>query len=639
MPYVYEYLIAAIFISGTVLVSFFRKHLIATKLSKAFSFLITSILFTAIVNLATVFTIGYSKEIPVWLNYLLNIAYYVSSSGISISFCYCIIGYVEQDIYVIAAPLYRTLLMILVFIINLIIITTPLHKLVFYFDENLNYCHGPFYTIPYILSVILLCTTILYTIKNRKYFNHHQKFLIIFYILGVIGSIILQYFFTQELFIEFISAITAMLIFLSLENPDIYQDKTMDIYSRAAFKLVTHDMFEKEKKFYILALKLNGVQYIKETIGFDNTRHLLKQVAKKIIQAAKTKKVFRLSRVKIAIILPYDSQKLSKAIAELQNTFASNFLVGKNEVSISMRMVSISCPLNAKTSEEIFELIDYSTQNIEQHKPGYVMTVTKETIDEKVKEIQLVSKLKKAILENQFYMVYQPIYSNKKNKITTAEALIRLNRDVLDYPVGPDKFIPLAEENGLILNIGQFVFESVCRFISEQKIWEKGIEYIHVNLSAIQCMQNSLQEQLFKIMDSYNLDHKLIVLEITETSAIASSNTLKDNMDSLIKNGVHFAMDDFGSGFSNISSVVKYPFSSVKIDKSLIDSISTGIRAKTYIKNSITMLKELGLEIVAEGVETKEQIAFLKEANCDYIQGYFYSKPLNEEDFIKYIWK
>ena len=201
--------------------------------------------------------------------------------------------------------------------------------------------------------------------------------------------------------------------------------------------------------------------------------------------------------------------------------------------------------------------------------------------------------------------------------------------------VSPDEFIPVAEKNGLIHMIGEFVFRSVCKFIINNKLWEKGIEYIHVNLSVIQCMQEKLYEQLLGIMDFYGLDYKYIELEVTETAAVVSSDTLMINMKQLMEKNMSFALDDYGMGYSNTTSILKYPFHTIKLDKSIVWAAMKDDKARKLLQHTIAMFRDMGIELVAEGVETKEMAAMLSKMKCDYLQGYLYSKPVKAEEFLK----
>lgn len=248
------------------------------------------------------------------------------------------------------------------------------------------------------------------------------------------------------------------------------------------------------------------------------------------------------------------------------------------------------------------------------------------------REGEIVHILREALRFGRFEVYYQPIYSVQKKRYCSAEALIRLQDDQLGY-ISPEEFVPIAEQHGMIIEMGAFVFREVCRFITENRLWERGIEYIDVNLSVVQCMQENLHEQLIAIMDEFHLPYHCINLEITETAAVISSDSLHNNMTRLMEKGVHFSLDDYGTGFSNTASIVKYPFHTIKLDKSMLWSSMDSEKAMCALEHMIMMIKSMQMELVCEGVETQSQATMLEHMGCDYFQGYFFSKPVNAEAF------
>lgn len=243
--------------------------------------------------------------------------------------------------------------------------------------------------------------------------------------------------------------------------------------------------------------------------------------------------------------------------------------------------------------------------------------------------------IRDAIAENRFEMYYQPIYSIKEKKFLSAEALIRLYDENYGF-ISPELFIPVAERNGTILQIGDFVLDDVCRFLAECGKNGLGIEYIELNLSMVQCMQRNLTDKVQFYMRKYGLKPEQINLEITETAADTAQDIVEENIQALSEQGIHFSLDDYGIGYSNISRIMSLPFYIVKLDKSLADKVKDS-RMKIVLKNTIRMLKGIGMEIVVEGVETKEALQQFTQLECDFIQGYYFSKPLPEQEFVKFI--
>ena len=224
----------------------------------------------------------------------------------------------------------------------------------------------------------------------------------------------------------------------------------------------------------------------------------------------------------------------------------------------------------------------------------------------------------------------------------SAEALCRLIDDEFGY-IPPDEFIPVAERNGSILEIGRIVFEEACRFYQEGRLRQLGIEYIEVNLSVVQCMSRELEKVFDNVLSKYSIDASRINLEITESATAENQELLFDTIETLKQRGFNFSLDDYGTGYSNIAYMYEMPFSIIKIDKSILwkalhPTSGTGSKnAVIYLENTIRMLKAMDYKILVEGVETMEQKLLLEELGVDYMQGFYFSKPVRKDVFTDYV--
>ncbi|MGN0362673.1 MAG: EAL domain-containing protein [Bilifractor sp.] len=241
-----------------------------------------------------------------------------------------------------------------------------------------------------------------------------------------------------------------------------------------------------------------------------------------------------------------------------------------------------------------------------------------------------------ALQNHAFVVYYQPLWNCWSKRSDMAEALVRIKK-----PDGtiimPQRFIEYAERTGDIYAIGLLVLENVCRFVSDNHLIEKGITHIDVNLSGIQCMYKDLVHDINAILEKYHVPHSFIIFEITETTALYGTKTFAETIRHLREDGYGFALDDYGTGYSNISTLYNMQFTVVKLDKDLLWRCAESQGAQIVLKNSIRMLRELGVTIVQEGVETQEQLQYMLESECDEIQGYYFSKPIGEEDYLAYI--
>lgn len=243
--------------------------------------------------------------------------------------------------------------------------------------------------------------------------------------------------------------------------------------------------------------------------------------------------------------------------------------------------------------------------------------------------------IESALSNKRFEVYYQPIYSVKEKKFHSAEALIRLKDEKYGF-ISPEVFIPVAEKSGAIHKIGDFVLEQVCAFIASDEYKKLGMSYIEVNLSVVQCMQPKLANHIMEILTRYGVRPEQLNLEITETAASISQQALEDNIKDLTNMGMKFSLDDFGTGYSNMQRIVKLPFDIIKLDRTfteLYDNPKLGI----VLTNAINMIKAMKMKIVVEGVETEEMLKLFSELKCEYIQGYYFSKPIPREEFVKFI--
>jgi EAL domain-containing protein (putative c-di-GMP-specific phosphodiesterase class I) len=262
--------------------------------------------------------------------------------------------------------------------------------------------------------------------------------------------------------------------------------------------------------------------------------------------------------------------------------------------------------------------------------------VDEKTVAAKRVREEMIDTIKYALIDDRVEVFYQPIYSTRAKRFVSAEALVRI-RKADGTIIPPGMFIPIAEETGLIAKLGERVFEKTCQFIKDKKIEQFGVEYIEVNLSVVQCENRELAQMYIDIIEKYNLNPSFINLEITESASIIKRKTLLDNMKTLIDYGVSFSLDDFGNGESNLNYIVDLPIHIVKFDKDMTQAYFENEKAKYVLQAATDMIQGLELKVVAEGVETAEQLRELERLGIDYIQGYYFSKPVEEKQYLEFL--
>ncbi len=635
MQYIYRFDVAAIVIVLSVMITYFKNKTINTRSTLAFTALLWQCLCSSIFNVIAIILMRNINSSNIAFNYILNILYYIFFNAIPLCFYICVYYLSETNKKM---PRVRYWIFFGIYIIfSLLTLSTPFTKLVFWFDENYIFHHGVVFYLYYLLAAFYTTMGLIHFFNNRSNFTSNQVVSLLFFTFACIIATIVQVIFPNIMCMGFVLSLSILVTFLSLENPDDYKDTEMPFYNKRAFLAKAQENFENHKRTYVLGIGCNQLIYIIKAVGLKNRIILFEKVSTLLKNIPHKKLIFRFSFSKIAVFLSVESeQEREEQIEYIKKKFQEPFNCGDLDITLSPIIKLIQCPKEAKNIEELTDLFEDSLNIVNSDKLNNSLEVDVELLDKRRREHKIIQILENAIDAEDFEVVYQPIYSVEKKSFTTAEALLRLKNKEIGY-ISPEEFIPLAEQNGMILKIGNFLFKEVCRYISENRIWEKGMDYIHVNLSVIQCMQEELHMQLTEIMDEYKIDYRYINLEVTETTAIVSSDVLHRNMDVLLKKGSHFSLDDFGTGFSNTSTLIQYPFDVIKIDKSMVWATVKDEKARNVLTQTIAMVKDLNMKVVAEGIETAEQSEMIINCGCDFIQGHFYSYPLSDKDFIRFI--
>ena len=242
----------------------------------------------------------------------------------------------------------------------------------------------------------------------------------------------------------------------------------------------------------------------------------------------------------------------------------------------------------------------------------------------------------RAIKDKSFMVYYQPIWSKDTNSIVSCEALCRLNDKELGF-IPPSEFIPIAEETGSIIALGEIVIEKVCKDISELRFQELGIHYVELNLSLYQLRSKNLVSVITENLKRYNVPSSMLNLEITESRDLEDTLELTNLINTLTDKGFSFSLDDYGTAYSNLTNVISINYKNIKIDASILWKSITNFNTRQLLELTIKTFRNFGNNIIQEGVETKEQLDLVTNAGANLIQGYYFSKPLPRLEFVEFV--
>lgn len=593
--------------------------------------------FNLVADFVSYFTLLNYQVVPGWVNRIVHIAFIGSLELMTV----CLFLYVFY-LHGAQKRLVKWQVILAVTPFVLAAVTSVFASIEYIVDEHGAYSTGLMVYILYgSIVVYVLATCVLLFRKNNNVSkesnaDYARARITVAVGLGIWIVVALIQFITKYVLISSIgNSLMLLYIYLNFENPKRYADDETDTLNRQAFHIMVPEMLARRRTFWLVNFTVDDNDQISRSMGYDAMKVILRTAADRLRTVVPRSGFFH-SRSNTLSVFVSDRDQLD---ALLKRAGTADFQVPWNNGTFKPQyhITIMECPKYGGTSDEIYDTMDYVMEHHRHHEKGHVLWVDEETIRNRDYSKQVLAVLTKAVQEKAFDVVYQPIWSTKENRFASAEALVRL-QDCGDLGfISPEIFIPMAEQQGMIGEIGSIVFEKVCSFASENRLWEKGVNYIEVNLSGMQSVDPALPAQLMSVMHKYGIQPKFINLEITETASIDGGEMLDVNMKRLRSLGCHFSMDDFGTGYSNLAKMAKVHFELVKLDKSLIwPAFGENPGEPMVILNScIAMILQLGAHIVAEGVETQEQADFLAEHGVNYLQGYYYSKPISGDTFLE----
>lgn len=636
LMYNIHYDICAIFVLLAEMVMFYSRKNIKIRYNKIYIWMICVLLVSTICDITSGMIVNSPRVYPREISLTVNNLYFISHNALPVLFAVYII------ITTVKINKYKTWMKVIFFIPYVLVLITLLINVftgvVFDIDDNGHYSRGDYICILYIISILYLVFSIIYVTRNRKYIEKYRVFCVYMFVAFISVPLALQAIYPYFLVEAFGEALCFLIIYVSLEQRFEMFDNVNGMYNKKAFVNFININVKAGKPFSIMSISLEDIDYLEKNFGIECMTALESAMAENIKRISNGFELYHVSDYLFCVIdagTTSDCKPLEDIAKGICRTCKENWRIGYVEIPVSMDMCIMKCPEDVNGLEQIFECMEYTSN--EEHAKGSRIIYAGEVNSFYGKRKSKIKKaIQKAIKNQSFKVYYQPIYSTKQRRINSAEALVRLFDDELGF-ISPEEFIPIAEEDGSILHIGTFVLESVCRLIKENEIKSKGIEYIEVNVSVIECMKQNMASRILELIKRYELEPGQINLEITETAAMNSPEIVGVNMINLVDYGVNFSLDDYGSGYSNINYLVELPFNLIKVDKNIVWSSFENERAGIALESSISMIRKLDYKIVAEGVETREQADKLTEMGCEYLQGYYFSKPLPEHEFLMYV--
>lgn len=391
-----------------------------------------------------------------------------------------------------------------------------------------------------------------------------------------------------------------------------------------------NNVSEKDNRV-IIVVDIDHFKLINDSMGQDFADELLKIVADRLNRVFGAGNAYRMDGDEFAVIYNHNSSKaLSDSLKPIFEQLKKPYEIRRTKMHINLSMGIALCKDGKRTPEEYLNCAGIALREVKNRGRNNYL-IYKGHMSDLVKERMLIEGLLYKALENrEFEVYYQPQMIVDSGEILGFEALIRWNSPELGF-VQPNRFIKIAEENHLIIPIGEWVLKSACSFI--KKLHQNGYDKLNisVNVSIVQLMDDGFENSVLKILEETGLNPERLQLEITETVLVESYEYIKEKLVRLKKSGIRIAMDDFGKGYSSLGVLSQLPIHTLKIDKIFMESFLQDAPKRLITDLVIQIGNKMGLDVLAEGVETQEQFEYLKKYNNIKAQGYYFSKPVPME--------
>ncbi len=395
-----------------------------------------------------------------------------------------------------------------------------------------------------------------------------------------------------------------------------------------------HNSQINSSKFAVMYIDLDNFKYVNDGLGHAVGDELLKEVAVKLTSVTRrSDTVARTSGDEFVVLLEREAnqQTLIQVAEKFLKQLNEQVLLSGHTVRASASIGIAIFPQDGADSNTLVSNADAAMYRAKAlGRQGYQF-YSQELTQIAKERMQLDSELHQAIANNQLFLLYQPKYSLKTNRLTGFEALVRWEHPVLGL-IGPDKFIPVAEETSFIVDIGAWVIEEACYQADSWRQQGFKFENIAVNVSCKQLLTGNLQSIIASALTKYHLPAKCLEVEITESVIMLQPKDAIRQLEQLRDLGISLSIDDFGTGYSSLSQLKEMPINNLKIDKSFIHNISTNKNDNVITETILAMAERLGLKVIAEGVEVAEQEDFLRIKQCDEVQGYLFNRPKKPSD-------
>lgn len=604
-----------------------RKHFLSLN-SRIFAACLILIGLTAGTNIFC-YAIMDDPSTPLWMLHLFNSLYFlflmVSSALLTLFLLYSILEHVCSG----PCRFMGTLITLSLTVAYLLILISNVKTgAIFYFDESHLYHRGPLNASGYYVILGEIFVIFMAYFRNRHVAPRALRRVLLQIIPCLLIGLLVQRIYREVMVTTFFMAMLALILFLNFQGRRSGVNELTRLNDRSRFFRELDLRFSLKQCFQVFYVELNDPEDLSKHYGKTLDDNVLYYFAHGLRHLIPTATSFQLSRLSFAVIIP-TADNSSENRKTMQEYLAKDITLSGQHIHFDCILVEYIVEEDTVSVADFHTKLDYTILTARNENKHY-MYYTPVLGEAMHRRHYLLDRIQQVDASHGFEVWLQPIYSLHTDCLCSAEALLRL-RDHNGNLIRPDEFIPLAEESDVIYDITWFVIEQVCRFLHDHS----ALDFISVsvNLPMPQLQIPGFLDRLNSITEKYSIEHRRICLEVTERTFLEDYDIAKECMQSLCQAGYRMFLDDFGVGYSNFSWLLQLPFSCIKLDSSISQSIESDEKSRETVRSLIRLFHERGNHVIAEGAETEAQVSVLADCGVDRIQGYYYAKPMDMDHF------
>ena len=620
----YGYALHSFFILLIILIFYFSLPRLSVKINKAFLYLLWLEFAVLFFDITSSWADSNVSEAGLFITYLLNVSYFAFFFLRSLAFFeYTAIVYRRRDEKV------KTTIVSIPFVIAFVFaVISPWTGLMFNLNDK-TYHSGPFYFLIYYVTYFYLALSSFVTIRYRHSLRRRHFYSMLLYNLVLWAGIILRKVFPQYLIMDSCCLIAIIILYLAFGNPEFYLESRGGVFNSKAFR----DYFEEHNgrlKHKIVGMAIHNYMEMRDIYGGRQLDQGITLISMYLTNTFPECNVFYYRNGRFFLVGNPELDE-EMVVNTIRDRFRHPWTADNLELYLEPAFTSVSLSGAVASSDYLLSTLMTAMDRADNENMGELLRISDKELDDYVDKASIKRALENAVEHNQVEVFLQPFIEAKSGKLVGAEALARI-RDADGNIIPPIAFIPMAESNGKINTLGEQIFDKACLFAKENDIAAMGMKWISVNLSPIQFVKRDLADRYASIVEKHGIDPGMMHLEITEVS-LADESFMNRQVHAMREKGFKFALDDYGTGSSNMKRIKHYPFVDIKIDMSVVWDYCKA--PDEILPTMISTFKRMGFKTTCEGIEDENMAKIVTELGCDYLQGYLYSKPLPMDEFVK----